>query len=140
MGTWPRHIYRFDRQQDKAFVNDILLGADFIDCINKRVQVFPHSCNRTSIEDVELGALLEFRGIHKNLERGKCLTLTVGWVDRPALKHKGKRKSEGHWIVDSSSGGGGGRDSVFNNGVDLQLCIMERLVDMRAGARTKNFR
>ena len=30
------------------------------------------------------------------------------------------------------SGGGGGRDAVFNHGVDLQLQIMERLGDITA--------
>ena len=40
MGTWPCHIDRFERQYDKAFTKDTLLGADFMDRIHKHVQVF----------------------------------------------------------------------------------------------------
>ena len=67
MGTWPRHIDRFERQYDKAFVKDPLSGADLMDRIHKRVQVFLHSCNRTSIEDVDSGALADFGGLQKKL-------------------------------------------------------------------------
>ena len=61
------------------------------------------------------------------VERGEWLTLTPGWVDRPAQKEEVRRKSDGHGIGARPSGGVGGRDAVFNNGVDLQLQIMERL-------------
>ena len=40
MGTWPRHIDRFERQYDKAFVRDPIFGADLMDRIQKRVRVF----------------------------------------------------------------------------------------------------
>ena len=40
MGTYLRHIGLFWRQYDKACVNDPLFGTDFMDCIDKRVQVF----------------------------------------------------------------------------------------------------
>ena len=41
-----------------------------MDWIQKRVQVFLHSCNTTAIEDVESGALEEFQGLQKRVERG----------------------------------------------------------------------
>ena len=56
MVLWPRHIDRFERQYDKAFARDPLFGADLMDRIHKRVQVFLHSCNTTAIEEVESGA------------------------------------------------------------------------------------
>ena len=85
---------RFERQYDKAFARDPLFGADLMDRINKRVQVFLHSCNTTSIEEGELGALEEFRGLQKRVERGEWLTSMPVWVERPAPKDKGRRKSE----------------------------------------------
>ena len=63
MASWPRHIDRFERQYEKAFSRDPLFGADLMDRIHKRVQVFLHSCNTKEIEDVESGALEEFRGL-----------------------------------------------------------------------------
>ena len=98
MVTWPRRIDRFKRQYYKAFEKDPLFGADLMDHIQKRVQVFLHSCNTTAIEDMELGSLKEFRGLHKRVERGEWLALTLGWVDWPALKEEGHRKSNGHEI------------------------------------------
>ena len=41
-----------------------------MDRIHKRVQVLLHSCNTTDIEEVESGALAEFSGIQKKVERG----------------------------------------------------------------------
>ena len=52
-----------------------------MDRIHKRVQVFLHSCNMTSTEEVELGALVEFGGIQKKVYRVEWLTLTPGWMD-----------------------------------------------------------
>ena len=43
MGTWPRHIDRFERQYDKSFARHPLFEADLMDCIHNRVQVFSHS-------------------------------------------------------------------------------------------------
>ena len=43
MASCPRHIDRFNRQYDKAFARGPLFGADLIDCIHKRVQVFLNS-------------------------------------------------------------------------------------------------
>ena len=63
METWPHHIDRFERQYEKAFAKDPPFGAYLMDHIHKRVQVFLHSCNKTAMEDVELGALAEFGGI-----------------------------------------------------------------------------
>ena len=74
MASWPRHIDLFERQYDKAFSRDPLFGSDLMDRIHKRVQVFLHSCNTTEIEDVELGALEEFWGLQKRVERGEWLT------------------------------------------------------------------
>ena len=84
---------------------------------------------------MESGALTEFRGIQKNVDRGEWLTLTPVWVDRPAQKEEGRRKSDGHGIGARPSGGEGGRYGVFNNRVDLQMRIMERLRDMTTAAR-----
>ena len=69
MASWPRHIDRFERQYDKDFSQDPLFGAYLMDRIHKRVQVFLHSCNTTEIEDVESGALEEFWGLQKRVER-----------------------------------------------------------------------
>ena len=68
MGLWPHHIYRFERQYDRGFARDPIFGADLMDRIHKRVQVFLHSCNTTPIKDVESGALAEFGGIQKKVE------------------------------------------------------------------------
>ena len=43
MVSWTRHIDRFERQYDKAFARDSLFGADLMDRIHKRVQLFLHS-------------------------------------------------------------------------------------------------
>ena len=67
VGTWMRHIYQFKWQYDKAFARNPLFGADLMDRIHKRVQVFLHSCNTTAIYDVESGALAEFGGLQKNV-------------------------------------------------------------------------
>ena len=56
MGSWLRHIDRFERQYNKAFARDPLFEADLMNRIHKCVQVFLHSCNTTAIEDVESGA------------------------------------------------------------------------------------
>ena len=63
MGSWPRHIDRFERQYDKVFTRDPLFGADLMDRIHKHVQVFLHYCNTTAIEEVESGSLAEFGGL-----------------------------------------------------------------------------
>ena len=57
MASWPRHIDRFDWKYDKSFAGYPPFGADLMDRIHKCVQVFLHSCNTTSIEEVESGAL-----------------------------------------------------------------------------------
>ena len=121
-------------------MKDPLFEADSVDCIHKLVQVFLHSCNTTAIKDVDLGDLAEFGGRQKKSERGEWLTLTPGWVDRPAPKKEGRQKSDRRGIGDRSSSGGGGRDAVFNNRVYLQLQIVERLRYMTAAARSKNLR
>ena len=59
-------------------------------------------------------------------------------MDRPAQKKEGRRKSDGHGIGTRTSVGGGGRDTLFNHGVDLQLWIMERLGDMTVAVRLEN--
>ena len=71
MGTWPRHIDRFERHYDKAFTRDPLFGAELMDCIHKRVKVSLHFCNTTAIENVESGALAGFGGLQKKVERGE---------------------------------------------------------------------
>ena len=94
MASWKRHIDRFERQYDKAFARDPLFGAYLMDRIHKRVQVFIHSCNSTSIEEVELGALAGLGGLQKRVERGEWLTSTPVWVERLAPKEEGRRKSD----------------------------------------------
>ena len=74
IGLWPRHVDRFEWKYNNAFGRDPLLGADLMDRIHKRVQVFLHYRKTTVIEDVELGALAEFGGLQKNVERGEWLT------------------------------------------------------------------
>ena len=68
------------------------------------------------------------------------MTSTPVWVDRPAQKEEGLRKSDRHNMGARQSGGGGGRDAVFNHGVDLQLRITERLGYMTVVARSENLR
>ena len=70
MGACPHHIDRFERQYNKAFARDPLFGVYLMDRIHKRVQVFLHSCNMTAIEGGESGALMEYGGVHKKVERG----------------------------------------------------------------------
>ena len=94
MASWLRHIDRFRRQYDKAFARDRLFGADLMDQIHKHVQVFLHSCNTTAIKEVESGALGEFGGLQKKVERGKWLTSTPVWVKRLVQKEEGRRKSD----------------------------------------------
>ena len=96
MGSWLRHIDRFERKYDKTFARYPLFGADLIDRIYKRVQVLLHSCNTTSIKEVELGALAEFGGLKKKVERGEWLTSTPVQVERTAQKNEGCRKSDGN--------------------------------------------
>ena len=79
MASWPRHIDRFEREYDKAFAREPLFGADIMDRIHKRVQVFLHSCNTTANEEVESGAMAEFGGLQKRVERGEWLTSTPVW-------------------------------------------------------------
>ena len=85
-----------------------------------------------------MGSLAEFKGLQKKVDREECLTLTPGWVDQTATKEEGRWKSNGHGIVARTRNGGGGRDAVFNNGVDPQLRIMDRMREMMAAARLDN--
>ena len=138
MGTWTSHIERFEQQYDKAFARDPLFGANLMDHIQKRVRVFLQYCNNTSIEDVKLGALVEFGGLQKKLGRGEWLTSTLVWMDRTAQKEEGCWKSDGHGTGERPRDGGDVRDIVFNHGVDLKMWIMEILGDMTAAARSDN--
>ena len=126
MASWPRHIDRFKRQYDKAFARDPLFGEDLMDRIHKRVQVFLHSSNTTAIEEVKSGALEEFRGLQKKLERGEWVTSMTVWVERPAPREEGRRKSEGNG------------HGVRNHRVDLQLHISEILGILTQVARSEN--
>ena len=135
---WPRHIDVFERQYVKAFANKILSGTDLIDRIPKRVQVFLHSCNKTYIKDMKSGALAEFGGLQKKVERGDWFTTTLGWVDPPTPREEGKRKSEKHGSGSSLSGGGGGQDTVHSIVVDPQLRIMEKLGEITVAALLEN--
>ena len=72
------------------------------------------------------------------VERGEWSTLTPVWVDQIAPKEEGRQKSVRHGIVARPSGEGGGRDTVFDNGVDPHLRIMEIMGDMTAAASLDN--
>ena len=67
MAKCPRHIGRFGWQYDKASAKDPLFGEDLVDMIHKYVQVLLHSCNKTPIEDVESGTLVEFGKLQKKI-------------------------------------------------------------------------
>ena len=99
-----------------------------MDRIHKMVQVFLHSCNTTAIEDVESGALEEFWGLQKRVERGEWLTSMLALVERPASREEGRRKSEGNG------------NGVRNHGVDLQLRIRKNLGIITKFARQENLR
>ena len=137
MASWPHHIDHFEQKYDKAFTRDPLFGADLVDRIHKRVQVFLHSCNTKAIEEVESGALAEFGELQKRVERVEWITSTLVWVKRPAPKEEGRRKSDGKGLGSRQSGKGG---SVFNHGVNPQLRIIDNLGSMTQAARTENFR
>ena len=96
MALWPRHIDRFERQYDKAFTMDPLFGADLMNRMHKRVQVFLYSCNTIVIEEVESGALEEFLFLQKRVERGKWMTSMPVWVERPSPREEGCQKLEGN--------------------------------------------
>ena len=102
--------------------------------------MFLHSCNTTEIEEVESGALAEFEGLQKRVERGEWLTSTPVWVERPAPKEEELRKSDGNGLVARQSGERGWGSSVFNHGVDPQLRIIENLGSMTQAAHTENLR
>ena len=108
MALWPCHIDRFERQYDKAFARYPIFGADLMDRIHKRVQVFLHSCNTTSIKEVESGALEEFIGMQNRIKRGEWLTSMPVWVERPASREEGRWKSEGNGIESRQGGMGVG--------------------------------
>ena len=121
MESWSRHIDHFERKYDKTFVRDLLFGANLMNIIHKRVQVFLHSCNTTATEEVESGALAEFGGLQKRVEIGEWLTSTPVWVERPAPKEERCLKLDGNGLGARQSGGGGrggGRGTVFNHGVN----------------------
>ena len=111
-----------------------------MDRIHKRVQVFLHSCNTTSFEEVESVALEELNGLQKRVERGEWLTSTPVCVERPALKGEGCWKSEGNGIGERQGGRGVGDGTVFNHGIEPQLRIIENLGLMTQAAHSENFR
>ena len=74
MGSWARHIDRFERKYGKAFARDSIFGEDLMDRIHKCVHMLLHSYNTTAIKEVELGVLSEFGGIQKKVDRGEWLT------------------------------------------------------------------
>ena len=109
-----------------------------MDRTHKLVQVFLHSCNTTSIEEVELGALDKFRGLQKRVERGEWMTSMPVWVERPAPREEGSRKSERKGTGAQQGGRGVVEGTVYNHGVNLQLRISENLGILTQAARTEN--
>ena len=77
---------------------------------------------------MELGAVEEFWGPQKRVERGEWLTYVPAWVERPAPWEEGRRKSDGT--------GNGAR----NHGVDPQLHISKNLGAITKIARQENLR
>ena len=137
MATWLRHIDHFEQKYDKAFVKYPLFGEDLIERIHKCVQVFIHSCNTNSTKDVESGALAEFGGLHKKVERGEWITTTPVWVYRTTPKEDGRQKSDGHGSRSRMSDEGGGRDLEHKIEVDPQLQFMDKLGEMMSASRSK---
>ena len=90
------------------------------------MQVFLRSCNTTANEEVESGALEEFQGLQKRVEIGEWMTYMPVWAERPALREKGRRKSEGYV------------NGARNHGVDPQLCISKNLGILTQVARQEN--
>ena len=97
MGTWPRHIDCFERQYDKAFAKGPIFGADFMDRVQKRVQVFIHSCNTTYIEDMESGALAEFGGLQKEGGERRVVDDEAGMGELAHTKGGGATKNRWTW-------------------------------------------
>ena len=62
------------------------------------------------------------------------------WVERPVQKEEGRRKSDGNGFGARQSGGGGGRDAIFNHGIKPQLRIIENLGNMTVAVRSENLR
>ena len=74
------------------------------------------------------------------MERGKWLTSTSVWVERPAPKEEGHWKSEGNRIGARQCGRGVGDGTVFNHGVDPQLRISEKLGLITQAEHSENLR
>ena len=87
---------------------------------------------------MESGALSEFGGLQKKVERGEWLTLTPVWVERPAQKGEGRRKSDRNGFGAMPSGGGGRRNTIFNYRIDPQLRIMGNMGNMQVAAHSEN--
>ena len=87
-----------------------------------------------AIEDMELGALAEFGSLKKRVDRREWLALTPKWVGWPAPKGEGCQKFDGHGIGARPSFRGCGQEAVFNNRVNPQLQVTERLGEMTAAA------
>ena len=77
---------------------------------------------------MELGALEEFRGLQKRVERGEWTTSIPAWVERPATREEGCRKLKG-------TGNG-----AWNYGVDPQLRISKNLGILKQVSRQENLR
>ena len=85
------------------FALHLLFGADIMDQIHKQVQVFLHSCNTTSLEEVETRALADFGELQKRVERGEWITTPSAWVEIPEKNNDGRKR-----LVS----GGGARRSI----------------------------
>ena len=96
--------------------------------------------NTTSIKEVGSGALEEFIGLQKRVERGECLASTPVWVERPTTTEKGLHKSDRNGFVARQSAGVGWVGIVFNRGIDPLLQIIEFMGCMTQVARMENLR
>ena len=137
MAKWPCHIDRFDLQYDKSFSGDRIFYAYIVDLIHKRVQVFLHLCNTTSLEYVDTGALVEFGELQQRVEWGEWITPPPPtWVEFTAQKTDRRRKSEIDYGLGRGDVGRGSllhiinREEERNTNTDPRLRIMERFRDL----------
>ena len=94
VATCVFHIDCLEWQYDKAYVGNRLFGTNLVDQIHNRVQVFLHSCNTTSLDNVGKGMLYEFGKLQRHVEKGKLISSTPAWFNLPSNKDDTRRKSD----------------------------------------------
>ena len=74
MEICPHHIDRFEWKFDQDFSGNRIFGTGIVDWIRKMVQMFMHSFNTTSLDDVKTGALTEFRELQWQVDNYERFT------------------------------------------------------------------